>query len=31
MGGPLPEYPAGSAGPEEADDLLEEGHHWRQL
>ena len=30
-GGPLPEYPAGSAGPEEADDLMEDGHTWRQL
>jgi glucose-6-phosphate 1-dehydrogenase len=31
MGGPLPQYPAGSAGPQEADDLLEEGHRWRPL
>jgi glucose-6-phosphate 1-dehydrogenase len=28
---PIPEYPAGSAGPPEADALLEEGHHWRRL
>ncbi len=28
---PLPKYPAGSGGPEEADKLLEPGHHWRQL
>ena len=29
--GPLPTYPAGSSGPNEADDLLEKGDHWRQL
>jgi glucose-6-phosphate 1-dehydrogenase len=29
--GPLPAYPAGSSGPKEADDLLEEGDRWRQL
>jgi glucose-6-phosphate 1-dehydrogenase len=28
---PLPQYPAGSAGPKEADDLLEAGDSWRQL
>jgi glucose-6-phosphate 1-dehydrogenase len=31
MPGPLPQYPAGSAGPKEADELLEEGHSWRKL
>jgi glucose-6-phosphate 1-dehydrogenase len=31
MPGPLPQYPAGSAGPEEADELLEGGDTWRQL
>ena len=25
------EYPAGSAGPEEADRLLEEGQQWRTI
>ena len=29
--GPLPQYSAGSAGPKEADDLLEGGDTWRQL
>src|SRR4051795_9437096 len=30
--GPLPQYPAGSAGPEEADALmLEDDHHWRGI
>jgi len=29
--GPLPQYPAGSAGPEEANALLAAGHHWRSL
>jgi glucose-6-phosphate 1-dehydrogenase len=28
---PLPQYPAGTDGPEEANALLEPGHHWRQL
>jgi glucose-6-phosphate 1-dehydrogenase len=27
----IPQYPAGSAGPQEADDLLGEGRHWRRL
>jgi glucose-6-phosphate 1-dehydrogenase len=27
----LPKYQAGSPGPEEADELLEPGHHWRKL
>ena len=31
MGDPLPQYPAGSAGPEEADALMEDGQTWRQL
>ncbi len=30
-GGPLPQYEAGSQGPEEADRLLEGGAHWRAL
>jgi glucose-6-phosphate 1-dehydrogenase len=30
-GGPIPQYPAGSQGPEEAEALLEPGHHWRKL
>jgi glucose-6-phosphate 1-dehydrogenase len=29
--GPLPQYAAGTAGPEEADELLEQGDRWRQL
>ena len=29
--GPLPQYPAGSAGPKEADDLLEGDDRWRPL
>jgi len=29
--GPLPTYPAGSHGPEEADRLLAPGHRWRAL
>ncbi|MEA2271528.1 MAG: glucose-6-phosphate 1-dehydrogenase [Solirubrobacteraceae bacterium] len=29
--GPLPQYPAGSAGPAEADALLEPGQAWRPL
>ena len=28
---PIPEYPAGSAGPAEADELLDEGRRWRRL
>jgi glucose-6-phosphate 1-dehydrogenase len=28
---PIPQYPAGSAGPEEANGLLEEGRTWRRL
>jgi glucose-6-phosphate 1-dehydrogenase len=28
---PLPTYPAGSQGPEEANRLLEPGHHWRAI
>jgi glucose-6-phosphate 1-dehydrogenase len=28
---PLPTYPAGSEGPEEANALLEEGHRWRAI
>jgi glucose-6-phosphate 1-dehydrogenase len=28
---PLPQYPAGSSGPPEADKLLEPGHKWRPL
>jgi glucose-6-phosphate 1-dehydrogenase len=29
--GPLPQYPAGSPGPKEADELLEDGDRWRHL
>jgi glucose-6-phosphate 1-dehydrogenase len=29
--GPLPQYPAGSSGPEEANAMLREGHHWRTI
>jgi glucose-6-phosphate 1-dehydrogenase len=29
--GPLPQYPAGSAGPAEANRLLGEGRSWRRL
>jgi glucose-6-phosphate 1-dehydrogenase len=29
--GPLPQYPAGSEGPEEADEILEDGHKWRTI
>jgi glucose-6-phosphate 1-dehydrogenase len=29
--GPLPTYPAGSAGPEEANRLLDEGQRWRAI
>ena len=28
---PIPQYPSGSAGPEEADKLLDPGHKWRRL
>jgi glucose-6-phosphate 1-dehydrogenase len=28
---PVPQYPAGSAGPAEADSLLDHGHEWRRL
>jgi glucose-6-phosphate 1-dehydrogenase len=31
MGGPLPQYEAGSQGPEEANELLGEGQHWRAI
>ena len=31
MHGPLPQYPAGSSGPEEADEILLEGHKWRAI
>ena len=31
MDEPLPTYPAGSAGPEEANALIEDGHVWRPL
>jgi glucose-6-phosphate 1-dehydrogenase len=30
-GGPIPQYAAGSQGPQEAEALLEPGHHWRTL
>ncbi|HEX2234398.1 MAG TPA: glucose-6-phosphate dehydrogenase, partial [Thermoleophilaceae bacterium] len=29
--GPLPQYPAGSDGPEEADTILAQGHRWRAI
>ena len=29
--GPLPQYPAGSGGPEEADEILRPGHGWRAI
>jgi glucose-6-phosphate 1-dehydrogenase len=29
--GPLPQYPAGSGGPEEADRILKPGDHWRAI
>jgi glucose-6-phosphate 1-dehydrogenase len=29
--GPLPQYDPGSAGPAEADTLMEPGQHWRHL
>jgi glucose-6-phosphate 1-dehydrogenase len=28
---PLPQYPSGSAGPKEAEELLQPGHKWRSL
>jgi glucose-6-phosphate 1-dehydrogenase len=31
MEGPLPQYPAGSAGPDAASEILEGDHRWRQL
>jgi glucose-6-phosphate 1-dehydrogenase len=30
-GGPLPQYEAGSQGPDVANDLLLDGHHWRAI
>jgi glucose-6-phosphate 1-dehydrogenase len=29
--GPIPQYAAGTQGPEEADELLEPGHRWRAI
>jgi glucose-6-phosphate 1-dehydrogenase len=29
--GPIPQYPAGSNGPKEADELIEGEHHWRAI
>jgi glucose-6-phosphate 1-dehydrogenase len=29
--GPVPQYPAGSGGPEEANEVLKPGHHWRGI
>jgi glucose-6-phosphate 1-dehydrogenase len=29
--GPLPQYPAGSSGPEEANAMLRDGQHWRTI
>ena len=29
--GPLPQYPAGSQGPDEAEQLLREADHWRAI
>jgi glucose-6-phosphate 1-dehydrogenase len=29
--GPLPQYPAGSTGPEEANEILREGNRWRAI
>ena len=29
--GPLPQYEAGSQGPDEADQLMLDGHTWRQI
>jgi glucose-6-phosphate 1-dehydrogenase len=31
MSGPLPQYAAGSSGPEEANEILAEGHRWRAI
>jgi glucose-6-phosphate 1-dehydrogenase len=31
MPGPLPQYPAGSPGPAEADAILRDGHRWRAI
>jgi glucose-6-phosphate 1-dehydrogenase len=31
MPGPIPQYPAGSDGPEEANALLGEGERWRAI
>jgi glucose-6-phosphate 1-dehydrogenase len=31
MPGPLPQYPAGSGGPEEADALMADEQHWRAI
>ena len=28
---PLPQYAAGSHGPEEANEILDEGHRWRTI
>ena len=28
---PIPQYKSGSAGPAEADTLLDDGHRWRRL
>jgi glucose-6-phosphate 1-dehydrogenase len=29
--GPLPQYPAGSEGPDEANAILKPGHRWRAI
>jgi glucose-6-phosphate 1-dehydrogenase len=29
--GPIPQYPAGSGGPEEAEEILHPGHRWRAI
>jgi glucose-6-phosphate 1-dehydrogenase len=31
MPGPLPQYPAGSGGPKEADEILRDDDHWRGI
>jgi glucose-6-phosphate 1-dehydrogenase len=31
MSGPLPKYEAGTSGPAEANELLEDGHRWRAI
>ena len=31
MPGPIPQYPSGSGGPEEANQLLDPEHHWRAI